>query len=228
MGTTNAHQSVTTQVNDGGTVLGGGTLSSDNPLTNNRTLVANADGGTDYGSKVTKKAGEASSEDHNGRIEAKGLGTGTFAFYPNAQEGERNFIIRGAGTTDGNNEINNSVEASIATLGNEYPLTVGTRTVNKIHKIVDTDLYGSGVDTSFNVLARPSSAMVPGFTKGTGEGSDSNFVQTGDGTTPATDDAASPTRGVPGELTFMFGGPKPTNVADGNAQDYKARDSHEA
>lgn len=228
MGTTNAHQSVTSKVNDGGTVLGGGTLSSDNPLTNNRTLVANADGGTDYGSKVTKKAGEASSEDHNGRIEAKGLGTGTFGFYPNAQEGERNFIVRNAGTADGNNEVNNSVEASIATLGNEYPSTVGIRTVNKIHKIVDTDLYGSqdpsaATTAAFNVLASPSSAMVPGRTKGTGAGDDSNFVQTGDGTSAATDDAASPTRNVPGELTFHFGGlAKPTTD-----KKYKSRDAHE-
>jgi hypothetical protein len=222
MSTTNAHQSVTTEVTDGGTVLGGGTLSSDNPMTNNRTLVQNADGGTDYGSKVVKKSSEASSEDHAGVIEAKGVGTGTFAFYPNAQEGERNFIVRGAGTADGNNEVNNSVEASIATLGNEYPSTVGIRTVNKVHKIVDTDLYGTAVTTKFDVLARPSSAMVPGRTKGTGAGSDSNFVQK-DGSTAATDDAASPTRAVPGELTFMFGAANPTTD-----KNYKARDSHEA
>jgi hypothetical protein len=220
--TVKAHQSVTVEVNDGGTVLGGGTLSSDNPMTNNRTLVQNADGGTDYGSKVVKKSSEASSEDHAGVIEAKGVGTGTFAFYPNAQEGERNFIVRGAGTAEGNNEVNNSAEASIATLGNEYPSTVGIRTVNKIHKIVDTDLYGTDATTKFNVLARPSSAMVPGRTKGTGAGSDSNFVQK-DGSTAATDDAASPTRGVPGELTFMFGAANPTTD-----KKYSARDSHEA
>lgn len=226
--TVKAHQSVTTEVNDGGTVLAGGTLISDNPMSNNRTLVQNADGGTDYGSKVVKKANEASSEDHAGVIEAKGVGTGTFAFYPNAQEGERNFIVRGAGTAEGNNEVNNSAEASIATLGNEYPSTVGIRTVNKVHKIVDTDLYGSqdpsaATTAAFNVLAAPSSAMVPGRTKGTGAGDDSNFVQTGDGSTAAEDKAASPTRNVPGELTFHFGGlGKPTT-----GKEYKSRDSHE-
>ena len=64
--------------------------------------------------------------------------------------------------------------------------------------------------------------MVPGRTKGTGAGAASNFVQM-DGSTAATDDAANPTRAVPGELTYHFGGlAAPTN------DEYKARDSYEA
>lgn len=221
MGTTNAHQSVTAQINDGGAVLNGGNITSDSPFTKNISINENADGGTDYGSKVDKKASEASSSDHNGRIEAKGLDTGTFAFYPNAQEGERNFIIRNAGTADGNNEINNSAEASLATPGSDYA-SVGVRSVNKIHKIVDTDRYGSDASTEYNVLARPSSAMVPGRTKGTGAGADQNFVQSS-GTVAASDDAASPTRGVPGELTYHFGG-----LAKPSTDEYKAKDAHES
>ena len=65
--------------------------------------------------------------------------------------------------------------------------------------------------------------MVPGRTKGTGAGSDSNFVQVDDGSTAATDDAASPTRGVPGELTYHFGG-----LGKATTDEYKARDSYEA
>jgi len=219
---TDGSSSVTSSssVNDGGTVLNGGNITSDSPFTKNISINENADGGTDYGSKVVKKASQASSSDHNGRIEAKGLGTGTFAFYPNAQEGERNFILRNAGTADGNNEINNSVEASLATPGSDYA-SVGVRSVNKIHKIVDTDKYGSDATTEYNVLARPSTAMVPGRTKGTGAGADQNFVQSS-GTVAASDDAASPTRGVPGELTYHFGG-----LAKPSTDEYKARDAHE-
>jgi hypothetical protein len=44
-----------------------------------------------------------------------------------------------------------------------------------------------------------------------------------DGSTAATDDAATPTRAVPGELTYHFGAlGRPTT------DEYKARDSFEA
>lgn len=210
-----------TTENDGGTVVNGGNLAADSRFTVNKSLAEIADGGEDYGSKVVQKT-DGAGNDYAGVIEAKGVGTGTLAFFPNSQEGERNFLIRNVGTADGNNKVNNSTEASLATLGSEYA-TVGIRSVNAIHKIVDTDLYGSGVDTTFNVLAKPSEAMVPGRTKGTGAGDDSNFVQVADGSTAATDDAASPTRGVPGELTYHFGG-----LAKPSTDEYKAKDSYEA
>lgn len=203
-------------VNDGGTIINAGNISADNPITNSRSLVEVADGGTDYGSKVVKK-NNPSSDDHAGVIEAKGLNSGTFAFAPNAQAGERNFLLRGAGTADGNNEINNVSSDLMTVVGSEF----GIRQVNTVHSVVDTRLYGSGVDTTFNVLAAPSSDMVPGRTKGTGAGSDSNFVQM-DGATAASDDAASPTRSVPGELTYHFGG-----LAAPTTDEYKARDSYE-
>ena len=44
-----------------------------------------------------------------------------------------------------------------------------------------------------------------------------NYVQVGDGTTAATDDAANPTRAIPGELVYMYGALTPKQ------DDYKAK-----
>lgn len=206
-----------TTVNNGGTVLNGGDIGQNSPFTKNISIKDNAIGSTSYGSAVVS-INRYNSADHYGVIKAKG--TGSFAFYPNSQEGERNFLIRNAGSADGNNKVNNSVESSLATPGSEYA-SVGIRSVNAIHKVLSTSLLGSDADASFNVLARPSSAMVPGRTKGTGYGNDSNFTQA-DGTGVATDDAASPTRSVPGELTYHFGG-----LAKPTTDEYKAIDSYE-
>lgn len=207
-------------VNDGGTVVNGGNLASDSPMTNNRTINQLADGLTDYGSKIVAQDG--TSGDYAGLTTAKSAGTGGLAFFPNAQEGERNFLLRGAGTEGGNNEINNDSSTILTVPGSEFA-SVGTREVNKVHKLVSTSRLGAYSDTEFNVLARPSTAMVPGRTKGTGAGADSNFVKVDDGSTAATDDAASPTRAVPGELTYHFGG-----LAVPSTDEYKARDSYEA
>lgn len=215
--------SASTTVNDGGVIVKGGDLASDSKFTVNKSLVDMADGGTEYGSKVLAQDGTAvENEDYAGVKTA--LNTGTLAFFPNSQEGERNFLVRGIGTEDGNGKINNSASTALLSGASE----VGIRTVNKVNKVVDTRRLGTYSAAEFDVLAEPSTAMVPGRTKGTGAGNDSNFVQVADGSTAATDDAASPTRAVPGELTFMFGGARPTNTADGNAQDYKAKDSYEA
>ena len=145
--------------------------------------------------------------------------TGGLAYSPNAQAGERNFIIRGAGTNGDTNEINNTASTVFATAGSEYR---GVRKVNKVHATTGTVKLGANSDTTFDILAKPSTAMVPGRTKGTGAGSAQNFVQV-DGATAATDDAASPTRSVPGELTYHFGG-----LAKPTTDEYKARNSYEA
>jgi hypothetical protein len=209
-----------TTVNDGGTVVNGGNIVDGNPMTVNKSLVDMADGLTDYGSKVRSQDG--TSGDYAGVKAAAPGGTGGLAFFPNAQEGERNFLLRGVGTEDGNNKINNDASTILTVPGSEFA-SVGTRQVNTVHSLVDTRLLGSGVDTSFNVLARPSTDMVPGRTKGTGAGSDSNFVQVSDGSTAATDDAVNTDRGIPGELTYHFGG-----LAAPITDEYKARDSYES
>lgn len=211
MATTTAKGSGST-VNNGGTVVNGGNVGANSPMT--KVLGVNElTSDYDYGSKVVAKTG--TSNDYAGVKVVKAGGAG-LAYYPNAQAGERNFLVKGACDTSG--KINNANSSVLSTPGSAY----GIRTVNKVHAVVGTRRVGSYADAEFNVLARPSTEMVPGRTKGTGAGNASNFVQM-DGTTAAADDAAATTRAVPGELTYHFGGlSKPTNA------DYKARDSYES
>lgn len=200
-------------VNNGGTVVNGGAIASNSPMTVNKSILDMADGGTDYGSKVVAQDGTTG--DYAGVTTAVG-GAGGLAFFPNAQEGERNFLVRGIGTADGNGEINNSASTVLLNGASE----VGLRTVSPMSLSIGTRRYGSDADAAFNLLARPSSAMVPGRTKGTGAGASSTYVNPADGS-PAVDSEIRPSRAVPGELTYMDGSKNP--VTD----EYKAKDSRE-
>jgi hypothetical protein len=83
--------------------------------------------------------------------------------------------------------------------------------VNENLKVSRNGLYS---DASFDVLAAPSTAMVPGRNRGTGAGTT---------VTLSSDNAAAPTRAVPGELTYHFGaGSGPIN------DEYKAKDVAES
>jgi len=199
--------------NNGGTIVNAGNVGSNSPVTSViglNELHANAD----YGSKVVANDGTGGSTSDPWGV-TKALSSGTLAYFPNAAAGERNFIVKCAG--DSAAKINNIATDMLNVPGAEYD------GVNRssIHKLVKTRRYGSYADTSINIMARPSTQVVPGRTKGTGAGNASNFVQI-DGSTAAVDNAASLTRTVPGELTYMFGAIKPLNVA------YKAKDSYEA
>jgi len=208
----------TSTKNDGGTVVKGGSPASDSPMTKNLNLI-DLKTGTDSGSKVVAQDGTAGDK---AGVQVANSGTvGGLAYQPAAINGDRNFIIRGAGTNGDTNEINNDASTVFATAGSEYS-GVGIRQVNPIAKVVDTRRIGAYSDAAFDVLAAPSTAIVPGRTKGTGAGNDSNYVQADDGSTAATDNAASPSRAVPGELTYHFGGlGRPTT------DEYKARDAKE-
>lgn len=90
---------------------------------------------------------------------------------------------------------------------------------DNIHSRVTTRRYGT---STFDIYAVPSTQIMPGLTKGAGAGDESEFVQS-DGSTAATDDAATPSRSVPGELTYYFGAQnQPTT------DEYKAKDSAES
>jgi hypothetical protein len=213
MATTTAKGSGST-VNNGGTVLAAGTLSSDSPMTKVINVNELATG-TEYGSNAGPSV--IGYTDPAGVTTAKSAGTGGLAYFPDAQAGERNFILKAAG--DSASKINNDSTTLLTIPGAEYD-GVGRET---IHKVVSTRRIGAYASTSYDILAVPSSGTVPGFTKGANAGSASNFVEVDDGSTAAVDDAASPTRAVPGELTYHFGGlGKPTT------DEYKARDSYEA
>ncbi|NDD84728.1 hypothetical protein EBZ38_10735 [bacterium] len=199
--------------NNGGTIVNAGNVASNSPVTSViglNELHANAD----YGSKVVANDGTGGSTSDPWGV-TKALSSGTLAYFPSAAAGERNFIVKCAG--DSAAKINNIATDMLNVPGAEYD------GVNRssIHKLVKTRRLGSYSDASLNILARPSTQVVPGRTKGTGAGNVSNFVQV-DGSTAAYDNAATLTRTVPGELTYMFGSIKPVNVA------YKAKDSYEA
>tara|TARA_B100001094_G_scaffold314841_1_gene354129 strand:- start:6218 stop:6868 length:651 start_codon:yes stop_codon:yes gene_type:complete len=216
MPTTNAHSSVTVKVNDGGTVVKAGNVTSDSAVT--KVIGVNElNTGTDYGSKVVAKAN--SDADKAGVQAANSGGAGGLAYFPTAEE--RNFLLRGAGDTSG--KINNSTDDAISSPASEVAL----RQVNDVHSVVKATQVGRYSDTEFNVLATPA-GLGTGRTRGTSAGAASNYQQVTSAGTAATDDAASPTRGVPGELTFMFGAKNPTNATDSTDVDYKARDSFEA
>lgn len=194
-------------VNDGGTVVNGGNIGSDNPMTNN-IGVNELNTGTDSGSKVVSQDGSAG--DYAGVTTANSASTGGLAYFPTSEE--RNFLLRGAGDTSA--KVNNSASTAVS-------LPKGAGLVNKVNKVVSARKHGELATRAFNVLARPSTAMVPGRTKGNNAGASFNFVQK-DGTTPAVDDAASPSLAIPGELTYHFG-----RLAAPTTDEYKAIDSYE-
>ena len=212
----------TSTVNDGGTVVHGGAPVADSPITNSRNL--NQMGkvaGDVYGSKVVANDGTgAATTDPAGVQAAFSGGTGGLAYTPDASAGERNFILRGAGTNGDTNEINNTASAALRTAGSEYD-SVGARGVSPINGVIATRQLGAASDVAYDVLAVPSTQRVPGRTKGTGAGNASTFVNPADGTA-AVSTEIFPTRAVPGELTYHFGGlGRPTT------DEYKAKDSNE-
>jgi len=195
-------------VNNGGTIVNAGNIASDSPVT--KVIGVNElNTGSEYGSKVVvNTATGAEYTDPQGVIKA--VSGGTFAYTP--AQGE-NFLLRAAGDTNAG-KINGS-SSSVLTIP-------GGVTNTSIHKLVTTRQIGTYATTSFDVLATPSSGVVPGRTKGTGAGTEVEYVQADDGSTAASDDAASPTRSVPGELTYHFGA-----LSSPTTDEYKARDSYE-
>jgi len=207
MSTTPAKSGGGSKKNNGGTIVNAGNVPAGSPTT--KVVGLNEVNGTrnDYGTRVvTDTNGGASNADPTGVRKAKS--SGTFAYTP--AKGT-NFLIRAAG--DNASNVNNSASTVLSVPGNKTP--------KSINKAVSTVRYGSYATAAFNILAVPNGDVVPGRTKGTGAGAASNFVQM-DGSTAASDDAATPTRSVPGELTYMFGGKEPLNA------DYKAKNSYEA
>jgi len=215
-------------INNGGTVVKGGNPASDSPMTKNINL-NELKTGSDYGSKVLANDGTgASTTDPDGVQKAKSGGAGGLAYFPDARAGERNFILRAAGT-EAAGKINNDATNALNLAGAENA-NVGLRGVSDTHGVIGTVQQGEAIladgSTSTNfakyeILARPSQERVPGRTKGADAGNASTFVNPADGTAAvATEIFAS--RSVPGELTYHFGG-----LAKPTTDEYKALDSNE-
>jgi len=169
----------------------------------------NASVNTAYGSQVVVDTnGGATNADPHGVTKA--VSGGTFAYTP--AKGT-NFIMRAAG--DNASKINNIASSLLNVPG-------GATNVS-INALTKTTRVGAYASHAFNVLAVPSSENFPGLTRGASAGTPVSYVQADDGsTTTGVDNAAYPSRSVPGELTYMFGGKLPKNDA------YKAKNSYEA
>lgn len=196
--------------NDGGSVVKGGNVANDSPMTNSLGLNTLADDfGTSFGSKVVA---QADTGDKAGV--AKAVSGGTLAYQASATE----WIVKGGNVTSTIGGVSNGVLASPARdTGdlNDFATEVA-RT-----KIGDR-LIGSKADEAFNMFARPSSAIVPGRTKGSNAGNASTMVNPADGTAAVASEIA-PSQAVPGELTYFFG-----ELAAATTDEYKANNVNES
>lgn len=197
-------------VNDGGTVVKGGGVASDSPMTNSLGLNTLADDfGTSFGSKVVA---QADTGDKAGV--AKAVSAGTLAYNASATE----WVVRGGNVSSTLGGVSNDVLAGAARDTGDLNdfATEAART-----KISDR-LVGSKADEAFNMFARPSSAIVPGRTKGSNAGNVSTMVNPADGTAAVATEIA-PSQAVPGELTYFFG-----ELAAATTDEYKAKNVAES
>jgi len=191
--------------NDGGVVIQAGAVSenlTDLSIRTNLALVKS------YGTAVVQDTPSAPLDYTDPHGVTKVKSAGTFAYTPAPGT---DFLLRNAG--DNATNINGSASTAL--------LIPGGATEYVVNKNLKTTQVGSYATTKFNLLATPSSGVFPGLTRGTGAGTAVTYQSTS-GNYPAVDDAATLSRTVPGELTYMFGAYLPTrNVA------YKAKDSNE-
>ena len=206
---------------NGATVVGAGNISTATgvaapPVNNDLTVRAVADNfGAAIGSKVVTNYGsqDSSTADRVGIDHAIAASGGTFAFNP-SPTGTRSetFIIQGF-TTKISNVANTAIQGG----------TVGDSTYDNIQGTIKS---GSGTFSagSYNVLAVPSTNIRPNYTREDEDVVDTSytFINPADGTIAVTGEIF-PTRAVPGELTYHFGG-----LAKPTTDEYKAKDEEES
>lgn len=200
------------EVRDNGTIFNAGNVVSTGPITNAVTLRDAADDfGESTGSKVVANDGTGAATTDRAGV-AKGVSGGTLAYDASATE----WIMRGGNVATTIGGVSNTV---LVSAGSDVAGAF-TATRDNVNEINSTRRLGTG--GTFDLLAVPSGHINAGFQVGTGAGNAQNFVQADDGSTASADNAAAPTRGVPGELTYRFGAPNPTQ------DEYKAKNVFEA
>jgi len=169
------------------------------------------DRGQSFGSKVVINDGTGANT--TDRVGVSGAtAAGTLAYNAPANR----WIMYGVGVTTNLNTISNN---AIYTAGASW----NGRQENFLTAISGTMLYGSGTLNTFDFYADPNGTINPNFTKAGNAGSRSNFARpSGIGQVPTNAADYFPTRAVPGELTYRFGGATPVLA------DYKAKDSFES
>ena len=200
---------------NGATAIGVGNIdTTSGPVNNDLAIATVADNfGAAIGSKIAEKGGSGViTTDRAGIAEARGDLLGTLAFNP-SPTGTRSetFIIQGY-TTKISNVANTAIQGG----------TVGDGTYDNTHGIIKS---GSGTFAagSFNALATPSTNIRPTYTKEDEDVVDTSytFVNPADGTVAVTTEIF-PTRTLPGELTYHFGG-----LAKPTTDEYKAKNTNE-
>jgi hypothetical protein len=200
--------------NNGGTVLGGGNISTTGPMTKNLSINSLADNvGKAIGSKVIAKVGTGSQ--YTDRVGVSGAvpgsvtaGTTVLGYKANSTQ----WVMKG-----GNVTVTLGGTANTTLIGGQSGPKPDRDGINQIQR---TRTNGT---LDIDVLARPSSGIASYVVK-TGGGTLKNFIDpaVAGGATTSADSAGAPTRAVPGELVYMYGSilPKQDN--------YKAKDSFES
>mgnify|MGYP003996576057 CR=1 FL=1 len=205
------------EVRDNGTIFNAGNVATGGPVTSVVTLRDAAkqtfEDISAVGSKVVANDGTGAATTDRAGV-TNPVSAGAIAYNAGATE----WIVRGGNVATTIGGVANTV---LVSAGSDIAGAF-TATRDGINQINSTQTLGSGVTTEFDMFAVPSTQITPGFTKGGGAGNAQNFVQADDGSTASADNAAAPTRGVPGELTYRFGAPNPTQ------DEYKAKDVRES
>jgi hypothetical protein len=202
---------------EGGTVAHGGNIDATaGPIKNQIKLDAMRSDTQDetVGAKMVENDGTAGSTTDSVGI-AKAYSEGTFAY--NATENTTHgttWVMQGGNVTEKLSGVTTDV---IRQGANGDGLPEGT-VVTKINDRLGSNPHASG---DINVLARPSTEITPGFTKWVTAGDRTTFINPVDGTAAVVSEI-KPTRAIPGELVYHFGG-----AGGPQTDDYKAKDAYE-
>ena len=203
------------EVRDNGTIFNAGNVATGGPVTSVVTLRDAAkqtfEDISAVGSKVVANDGTGAATTDRAGVKV-GAAAGTLAYNAGATE----WIVRGGNVATTIGGVANTV---LVSAGSDVAGAF-TATRDGINQINSTRRLGTG--STFDMFAVPSGHINAGFQVGSNAGDAQNFVQADDGSTASADNAAAPTRGVPGELTYRFGAPNPTT------DEYKAKNAFEA
>ena len=171
------------------------------------------DTGRATGSRVVQLNGvEANTSDRVGVSGAINSASAVVAYNQTATQ----WIMLGNGVTTRLNTLNNS---GLYTSGGDWN-GVPYKSVTAVSGTVQ---MGSGTLNTYDFYADPNGTINPNFTRAANAGTRQSFVRPSGGGTIATNrDDYFPTRAVPGELTYRFGGSTPVNA------DYKSKESFES
>ena len=205
---------------EGGTIAQAGNIDTVSGAIKNDLAIRNMNAADDsnaenLGSRVVANGGvDGSTTDSVGVSGADG--SANLAFFPakaNRTASDPQFVIRGVSSS-----LRGSATDVIRTPGSHY----GSNNVRSQERTKISDrLIGSKADEAFDNMARPSTEIVPGRTKGSNAGDATTMVNPADGSAAVASEIKS-TRAVPGELIYMYGGKL---AASG---EYKSKETYES